>query len=183
MRVSELLDLKLSDINQQGSDGLRTARVKTRKTQRYNLVVWSKETDELLNRYLGWRALVNHPTDLVFIATSGKRTNQRGITSRTIQRWIKTLCKEAMIGKNLTPHSFRHGKAHFVLDNGGDIHEVRTVLRHLNLNSAINYTQLNRNKYLKTASRFLDLPTKSITLHKGLSMDNDSKSLLKSAEA
>ena len=34
MRVSELLGLKLSDINRQGSDGLRTAKVKTRKTQR-----------------------------------------------------------------------------------------------------------------------------------------------------
>ena len=183
MRVSELLDLKLSDINEQGSDGLRTARVKTRKTQRYNLVAWSKETDDLLNRYLGWRALVNHPTDLLFIATSGQRTNQKGITSRTIQRWIKTLCNDAMIGKNLTPHSFRHGKAHFVLDNGGGIHEVRTVLRHLNLASAINYTQLNRKKYLKTASRFLGLPKKSMVLHKGLSMDNDSKLLLEQRRA
>jgi len=179
MRVSELLGLKMSDINQQGSDGLRTAKVKTRKTQRYNLVVWSKETDELLNQYLGWRILVNHPTDLLFIATAKKRTNDNGLTSRTIQRWVTSLCKEAMIDKNLTPHSFRHGKAHFVLDNGGDIHEVQSILRHRNLNSSLNYIQLNQSKYLQTAGKFLGLPKKSMVMHKGMVMDNDSTSLLK----
>ena len=88
-----------------------------------------------------------------------------------------------MLDKNLTPHSFRHGKAHYVLDNGGDIHDVQAVLRHRNLNSSLNYTQLNRKKYLKTAGKFLGLPKKSLVIHKGLEMDNGSKSLLETHSA
>lgn len=42
MRVSEPMDIKLKDIGSKGKNNLRTAKVRTRKTMRYNLVVWGK---------------------------------------------------------------------------------------------------------------------------------------------
>lgn len=155
MRVSELLSLKLSDLQEKGENGLRTAKVKTKKTHRYNLVAWDQETDEILLSYLRWRLNVDHPTDLLFVSTYKKRASSKGLTSRTIERWVKDLCDTAMIDKHLTPHSFRHGKAHFLLDQGATAVDVQAVLRHRNLNSSINYMQLNQNEYLRTVGKFL----------------------------
>lgn len=153
MRVSEMTDLKLSNLNQPSIDGVRSARIKTKKTDRYNLVLWSKETDELLTKYLGWRITQDHPTDYLFIRTD--KASNKGLTTKTIERWVKQLAKDTLLGKEITPHSFRHGKAHFILNNGGTAIDVQTVLRHKNLNSSLNYMRLNESKYIDRASRFL----------------------------
>lgn len=153
MRVSELTSLKLENLNQT-KEGTRTARIKTRKTDRYNVVMWSTETEELLFKYLGWRLSQSHPTDFLFIRTDTKSTS--GITTKTIERWVQKLSREALIGKPITPHSFRHGKAHHILNQGGTAIDVQTVLRHKNLNSSLNYMRLNESKYIERAGRFFD---------------------------
>jgi len=101
MRVSELLDLDISHINDQGKSGLRTAKIKTKKTMRYNLVVWGSKTNGLLNQYLAWRLMVNHPTDALFISTYDRTGSLKRLSSRTIQRWVKELSKEAMTTSHL----------------------------------------------------------------------------------
>ena len=127
MRLSELLDIKIDDINEQGIDGLRTAKVRTRKSMRYNLVIWGSDTNDLMNRYLGIRLcmdceskklLVNPKTEKVF-------------TPRSVQRWITELSEMANLDKKITPHSFRHGKANYILDQGGSVRDVSALLRHV----------------------------------------------------
>lgn len=164
MRISELLDLKLSDIREKGENGQRAAKVKTRKTMRYNLVVWGAETDELLLSYLSWRIQTNAICDKLIISTHKRNQTEKGITPRSVQRWVKQLASDAMLDKNLTPHSFRHGKAHYMLDKGASAVDVQAVLRHRNLNSSLNYMQLNQNQYLKTTAKFLDqsIPTTNL---------------------
>ena len=81
---------------------------------RYNLVVWGKETERLLVKYLGARLCEEVPTHALFI--SWKRNSGKRLTTRSVQRWIKDICKLAMIDKKITPHSFRHGKAHHMLE-------------------------------------------------------------------
>lgn len=156
MRISELLDMKFSDIQEKRENGLRSAKVKTRKTMRYNLVVWGAETDELLIRYISWRMQLDHSSDKLFVSTHRRSFEDKGITPRTVQRWVKQLTAESGINKNLTPHSFRHGKAHFMLDHGASAVDVQAVLRHRNLNSSLNYMQLNQKQYLRTTAKFLD---------------------------
>lgn len=156
MRISELLDMKFSDIQEKGKNGLRSAKVKTRKTMRYNLVVWGAETDELLLRYISWRMQLDHSSDKLFVSTHRRSIEDKGITPRTVQRWVKQLTEDAMIDKHLTPHSFRHGKAHYMLDHGASAVDVQAVLRHRNLNSSLNYMQLNQKQYLRTTAKFLD---------------------------
>lgn len=163
MRVSELTDLKIGNLKQ-SQEGMRSAQIRTKKTDRYNLVIWSKHTEELLHKYLGWRILQNHPTDLLFIRTD--RISKNGITTRTVERWVKKLAQDALIGKDITPHSFRHGKAHHILDNGGTAIDVQTILRHKNMNSSLHYMRLNEARYMKRASKFLgeDQPKENKTL-------------------
>lgn len=153
MRVSELTGLTLENLNPPNREGVRTATIRTRKTNQYNLVVWSKETDELLTKYLGWRLAHFHPTDYVFVRTD--RRSEKNISTRTIERWVKQLVKLHGLNEQITPHSFRHGKAHYILDNGGTAIDVQTVLRHKNFNSSLHYMRLNQTKYVQRASRFL----------------------------
>lgn len=151
MRLSELLDIKIEDINEQGIDGLRTAKVRTRKSMRYNLVIWGSDTNDLMNRYLGIRLcmdcdskklLVNPKTGKVF-------------TSRSVQRWITELSEMANLDKKITPHSFRHGKANYILDQGGSVRDVSALLRHVKPESSFQYMQLSKKRYEDVARRYL----------------------------
>ena len=151
MRISELLDIKISDINEQGKDGLRTAKVRTRKSMRYNLVVWGSDTNDLLNRYLGIRLCMETSTpNLLVNPKTGKV-----FTPRSIQRWISELADLAMLDKTITPHSFRHGKANYILDQGGSVRDVSALLRHVKPESSFQYMQLSQKRYEDVARKYL----------------------------
>ena len=153
MRISELLDIKLTDISSQKNNGLRTAKIRSRKTMRYNLVVWGHKTNDLLNRYLGIRLCMTHSSqDLLLNRKTGKT-----FTPRSVQRWIKDLSEMASIDKNITPHSFRHGKANYILEQGGNVRDVSAVLRHIRPESSFHYLQLSEERYIETAQKYLNL--------------------------
>lgn len=152
MRVSELCDLTLSDINEKNVQGVRTAYTRSRKSLRYNLIAWSKTTDDLLTMYLGVRLCKYPHTDYLFVSPKLKNTK---LTTRTIQRWIKELANMAMIDKEITPHSFRHGKAHNMLDRGATMRDVQAILRHANPVSSFHYVGVNETKLTEIASQYL----------------------------
>jgi|TARA_B110000037_G_scaffold8373_1_gene8991 site-specific recombinase XerD len=151
MRLSELLDIKISDINEQGIDGLRTAKVRTRKSMRYNLVIWGADTNDLMNRYLGMRLCMDTEMPNLLVNPKTKKT----FTPRSIQRWITELADLAMLDKNITPHSFRHGKANYILDQGGSVRDVSALLRHVKPESSFQYMQLSKKRYEDVARRYL----------------------------
>ncbi|WP_438965107.1 tyrosine-type recombinase/integrase [Flavobacterium sp.] len=152
MRISELLDIKISDINDQGKDGLRTAKVRTRKSMRYNLVIWGSDTNDLLNRYLGMRLCMDddNSNQLFLNPKTGKV-----FTPRSIQRWIVELADMATLDKKITPHSFRHGKANYILDQGGSVRDVSALLRHVKPESSFQYMQLSQKRYEDVARKYL----------------------------
>jgi site-specific recombinase XerD len=151
MRLSELLDIKISDINEQGIDGLRTAKVRTRKSMRYNLVIWGTDTNDILNRYLGIRLCMDTQTPNLLVNPKTGKT----FTPRSVQRWITELTDNAMLDKNITPHSFRHGKANYILDQGGSVRDVSALLRHVKPESSFQYMQLSKKRYEDVARKYL----------------------------
>ena len=84
----------------------------------------------------------------------GKRLGT-ALTTRTIQRWIGEICDLAMITKNLTPHSFRHGKAHAMLDEGATVRDVQAVLRHVKPESSFHYMRVSKSKFMSIANKYL----------------------------
>ena len=118
---------------------------------KYNHVVWGKETNELLNNYLGIRLAIETQSDYLLI----KPKTKKPFTARSIQRWMKTLCQEAMIDKNYTPHSFRHGKANNILEQGGNMRDVSVILRHVKPESSFAYTHLCVDRHQKLAGKFM----------------------------
>jgi len=151
VRISELLDIKISNISKQGNKGLRSAKVRTRKSMRYNQVVWGAETNTILNNYLGIRMCMESESDHLFINPK----TQKPFTARSVQRWVNTLCEEAQLDKNYTPHSFRHGKANNILDQGGNMRDVSVILRHVKPESSFAYTHLCVKRHQKLAGKFM----------------------------
>lgn len=150
MRISELCELELGSISPVDELFVRTAKVRSRKSMRYNLVAWGKESNRLLDIYLAYRLDQDLDHDYLLI---NQRTGKLNV--RSVQRWIKELCKIAVLDKEITPHSFRHGKAHHILDQGGNVRDVQAVLRHVKPQSSFNYLQLNSTKYLEVAQKYL----------------------------
>lgn len=151
MRISELCDIELSHISKENEEGLRTAKVRSRKSMRYNLVVWGGKTNELLIKFLGIRMCQDITTDKLLInIKTGKP-----YTPRSIQRWIKDLADLANLEKDITPHSFRHGKANYILDEGGSVRDVSAILRHVKPESSFHYMQLSTKRYLDVARKFV----------------------------
>jgi site-specific recombinase XerD len=153
MRVSELVGLNISDIKDPNGTGIRTAQILSRKSAKYNLVAWSKETDRLLCFYLGVRLSKDIHSDALFVNT------QHGVCERldvkSVQRWIKIAAIRAGLTKSITPHSFRHGKAHNMLNNGANIRDVQAVLRHVNPITTFHYLSLNEKQFLEVAQKHL----------------------------
>lgn len=153
MRVSELCDLDISNLEETETPGFRCATIRRRKSLRYNTVVWGKETNRLLNLYLGLRLCLDvYQTDALFV---NKKSKGNRITTRTVQRWIKEICTEAGITEDITPHSFRHGKAHQVLNQSGNVRDVQAILGHVNPASSFSYLSLNRQNQIAVSGKYL----------------------------
>lgn len=153
MRVSELCELNIQDIESTTENGLRCASIRRRKSLRYNTVVWGKETNRILNLYLGLRLCIEHgDSKALFVSrkTAGKR-----ITTRTVQRWMEEICILAGIDRTITPHSFRHGKAHQVLNQSGNVRDVQAILGHENPQSSFSYLSLNRENQIAVSGKYL----------------------------
>ncbi len=139
-RVSEIINLNLSDIDTQN----RCATIKRQKNMQQNILMWDEETNEILIRYLGIRLCMNYKTDAVFLSPrncTGSGLIMR-LNVRSVQRWIKQICTEIGIEKNITPHSFRHGKAHKILKKGKQ-EDVKAIFGHKSIMSSDKYLRLN----------------------------------------
>lgn len=149
MRVGEMISMNIGMLDSTKP----MATIVTEKARQYGLVMWSKETHTLLLRYLGIRICLNQKPEL--FCTTYRGRNSRTLT-RTVERWFEKLSTRAEI-RHVSPHMLRHGRAHYILDNGGTIYDVNKVLRHINLESTLrNYAVINEKEFANIAKRFLN---------------------------
>lgn len=150
VRVSELCDLNISDFD---PEKMNTA-IRTKKTVKTRQIFWSVETHVFVREFLTQRKELNSTTAF-FVGKTIDGTPTKRMTTRTVQRIIKTLCVKAKIEKKISPHSFRHGKAHRVLDLGGNPKDVQAILGHCDPASSFTYLQWNNQEFETRAKMFL----------------------------
>lgn len=150
MRVSELVGLNVSDI----SSNERYTVISTKKTTRRRQIFWSGETHFRLRKYIELR---NEKTNIpaLFIGVAIKKYTR--ITTRSVQRIVKKISKRAGVQTTVTPHSFRHGKAHHILERGGNPKHVQAILGHSEKNPGASfvYLQLQDKELERYAQKFL----------------------------
>lgn len=152
MRVSELTDLNIQDVDTEKC----VAIIRTKKTDRMRQIFWSKETNLFLKEHIRQRKEFNS-TPALFVGRFLDGSPSKRITPRTIQRLIKELSRKSGVSNKITPHSFRHGKAHRILEAGGNVKHVQQILGHSDKNPAASFTYLQMSdcEFEKIAKKFL----------------------------
>lgn len=139
MRVSELCNLTMSNLFLE--DGLVKVFGKGSKER---LVPINNVAIQALNEYLrfGRNELLGTKTcEYVFI--SSRHTK---ITRQAFFKYIKKLCEEKGIQKNISPHILRHSFATHLLNNGADLRVVQELLGHSDIATTQIYTHLSNEK-------------------------------------
>lgn len=152
MRVSELCDLNLTDIDDRSSKAV----VSTKKTSNMRVVIWSATTQQLLSKYIVMREeLKGCESPALFVGARGKGNWSNRLTPRTIQRTLKDYCAGAGITAKTTPHGFRHGWAHKRRDKGAPLPFIQRGLGHVNPMSSFVYQQYSDPEFELSARAYL----------------------------
>ena len=142
LRVSELANLKIDQINLKKSD----FTVKG-KGSKHRIVFLSDKAREYLKAYLHAR---KDTSPYLFVGHDRAKGSRKAmpVSSRTVQRVIERFASEAGITKKITPHSLRHTFATDLLENGADLRSVQEMLGHESITTTQIYTHVT-NRGLK----------------------------------
>lgn len=136
LRVSELVDLKLS-----GIDFDRHFMRVEGKGSKQRLVPLSEPAEKAIGLWLYDRNKlpVKHgQEDFVFL-------NRRGhqLTRNMVFIIVKQLAAEAGVQKSISPHTFRHSFATHLLEGGANLRAIQEMLGHENITTTEIYTHMD----------------------------------------
>jgi integrase/recombinase XerD len=146
LRVSELVNLKLSSVNL-GQGVLRIVG----KGDRERLIPLGEEAVQWVQHFLlGPRVeiLLERQTDYLFPTRRGDR-----MTRQAFWHIIKRHARSAGIQKELSPHTLRHAFATHLLNHGADLRVVQMLLGHSDLSTTQIYTHVARERLKDLHSR------------------------------
>jgi len=139
LRVSELLDLKLSNLfldegflRQIGKGG------------RERIVPIGKYAKEWVSRYIREvRPILkkNKSTEILFLNRRGDKLSRMGFW-KILRKWAI----KAGINKKVTPHTFRHSFATHLLEGGANLRSVQAMLGHASITTTEIYTHVDRER-------------------------------------
>lgn len=136
LRVSELVDLKLSNID------LENGYVRCfGKGKKERIVPIGEIALDYLKIYINeYRdsMLKGYYTENIFLNNHGKKMTRQGFFLI-----IKKIAEDKHIDKNITPHMLRHSFATHLLNNGADLRTIQEMLGHSNISTTQIYTNIS----------------------------------------
>ena len=138
IRVTELITLKVSDVNMQMSFLI------CRDGDKERMIPFGHEARVALQRYLEVsreHMLMNHKVDELFVNCSGTPMSRQGFW-----KLIKYYAKKAGISNAITPHTLRHSFAAHLVENGADLKSVQEMLGHSDISTTQIYVHLSQNR-------------------------------------
>ena len=150
IRVSELISLRLSDVN------LQMEYLTCADNHKERIIPFGKKAKEALRIYLrdGREKLVaQEACEWLFTNCSGQTMSRQGFW-----KLIKSYGEKAGIDTEITPHTLRHSFAAHMVGNGADLKSVQEMLGYSDISAAQIYAQMNnqgkiRDVYLKAHPR------------------------------
>lgn len=148
IRVSELINIKMKDINRSNRKILIFG-----KGSKERYVLYGDVLSNLLDLYINEsRSKLNKNSDYLILNKNGNK-----ITDRGIRLIISKILKQGSLDFHVSPHTLRHTFATHMLENGADLKSVQELLGHENLSTTQVYTHITnerlRNVYLNTHPR------------------------------
>ncbi|MFN5318644.1 MAG: site-specific tyrosine recombinase [Bacteroidia bacterium] len=142
LRVSELVNLKISDLHPQAG----IIKV-TGKGNKERLVPFPSSLGRILDNYIKNIRVHVIPKsgegDIIFLNRNGKR-----LTRVMVFIIVRDLAAKAGIRKVISPHTFRHSFATSLVEGGADLRAVQEMLGHESITTTEIYTHLDRD-YLR----------------------------------
>lgn len=139
IRVSELIDLGVNDVNTE-SGYIRC----TGKGSKERIVPVGAMAIQKVKNYIeeGRSKLVKDLKEQsLFVNQHGRRLTRQGFW-----KIIKKYARQAQIKKEITPHTLRHSFATHLLENGADLRSVQEMLGHADISTTQIYTQVSKSK-------------------------------------
>jgi len=147
LRVSELINLKLQDVNLEA--GFVRVFGKGSKERVVPIGLFAKEKiDDYLKtaRPLILKIIASR---YLFVARAGKPMTRQGFW-----KLIKRYALKAGFNKKITPHSLRHSFASHLLEGGADLRAVQLMLGHVDISTTQIYTHVAREHLKKIHEKF-----------------------------
>jgi integrase/recombinase XerD len=151
MRVSELVNLKIDDINMEVDFAKCFG-----KGSKERIVPFGKKAKESLIRYLEKTRpmlLKKKISNSLFLTRLGKKMSRQ-----TFWKIIKKYAKLAKIKKKVTPHSLRHSFATHILERGADLRIVQEMLGHSDISTTQIYTHVSKDRLKSIHQKFHPRP-------------------------
>lgn len=138
LRISELVKLKLSDIDLYNNTILIHG-----KGNKERIVPLGEYAKEYLEKYLDVRYQLlkkkNGNYEELFLNNHGKPITRNGFNFL-----LNNILKEKGINKEITPHTLRHSFATHMLDNGADLRTIQELLGHSDIVTTRIYTHVSK---------------------------------------
>lgn len=135
LRVSELINLELSDID------LNNNYVRCfGKGSKERIVPVGEYSSKYLSIYINeYRDSMKkgYYTEKIFLNNHGKEMTRQGFF-----KIIKKIAKDKDINKNIAPHMLRHSFATHLLNNGADLRTIQEMLGHSSISTTQIYTNV-----------------------------------------
>ncbi len=137
MRVSELIYLKINDINMEN----RMLKC-LGKGSKERMIPFGDKARQSLNLYLDRlrpKLIKNPNEDTLFLNNRGERLSRQGVFYL-----VKLHAHKVGIEKKVTPHTLRHTLATHLIENGADLRSVQEILGHSDISTTQIYTHVSR---------------------------------------
>ena len=140
MRVSELCNIKLNNINLQAG----IIKIKGKGDKERIIQICDNEAKKVLKEYFELFSEQIKRTKYFLINRLDKQ-----ISEQSVRLMIKKYQKISGIDKHITPHMFRHSFATLLLEEGVDVRYIQHMLGHSSISTTQIYTKVNMKQQKK----------------------------------
>lgn len=148
LRVSEVLDLRLSDLF--FDEGFIKVTGKGNKSRFVPIADVTQKYIELYRKHIrSLQDIQKGHEDTLFLNRRGKK-----LTRAMIFTIIRQLAIVAGLNKKISPHTFRHSFATHLLENGADLRAIQQMLGHESITTTEIYVHMDRSHLRKVVEEF-----------------------------
>lgn len=145
IRVSELINLEISDVN------IPMSFIRCRGGKKERIIPIGNKAKDALVKYIEKARLemIKEKNETaLFVNCSGMRLSRQGFW-----KLIKHYQQEAGIKTDITPHTLRHSFAAHLLENGADLQSIQEMMGHADISSTQVYSRVVNSKIKDVYSR------------------------------